>query len=210
MSVIAKRIPNKPINSNSFVVYTEANNFCVIIDPGTEDCADLIAFINQKKLIPEYIILTHEHFDHIWGVNKLKEIFNCKLLCSKDCSARITSRKKNMSFFYNQVGFETYPADIHIEDIDYQIFWNQKVIEFISTKGHSDGSICILIENNLFCGDTIINNCKTVIKLPGGSKSKLINSLSLLEKKFSGKQIRIHSGHGESFWYEDVKNIKLL
>ena len=58
--------------------------------------------------------------------------------------------------------------------------------------------------------DTIIKNSKTVTKLPGGSKSKLIESLSFLNKKFSGKQIKVHSGHGESFWFEEVKNIQLL
>ena len=114
-----------------------------------------------------------------------------------------------MSLFYNQIGFETYPADIYIEDTNYHLEWNDKKVEFISTKGHSDASICILIDNNLFTGDTIIKNSKTVIKLPGGSKSKLIESLYLLNNKFSEKHIRIHSGHGDSFWYEEVKNQKL-
>lgn len=209
MSIFIERIPNKPIESNSFVIYTYANNSCIVIDPGTEDCNDLIEYLEGKRLIPEYIFLTHEHFDHIWGVNKLKETYNSKIVCSIDCSVRIIDSKKNMSLFYNQIGFETYPADIYIEDTNYHLEWNDKKVEFISTKGHSDASICILIDNNLFTGDTIIKNSKTVIKLPGGSKSKLIESLYLLNNKFSEKHIRIHSGHGDSFWYEEVKNQKL-
>ena len=111
-----------------------------------------------------------------------------------------------MSLFYNQVGFETYPADIHIEDVNYQLIWNEEKIEFLPTKGHSDACICILIGNYLFTGDTIIKDSKTVTKLPGGSKIKLIETLSNLNSKFSNKQIFVHSGHGDSFWYDEIKN----
>ena len=186
-------------------MFTDTNQNCIIIDPGTEECVDLFEFIEIKKLHPEYIFLTHEHFDHIWGVNKLKETFNCKIVCSVDCSEKIIAKKKNMSVFYNQVGFETYPADIYIEHTDNQIDWQDKKVEFVSTKGHTDSSICILLDNNLFTGDTIIQNRKTVIKLPGGSKSKLIESLSVLNEKFKRKQILVHPGHGESFWYDKQK-----
>ncbi len=205
MRIIVERIPNKPINSNSFVVYSEANSSCIVIDPGSEDSADLITFINHKSLLPEYIILTHEHFDHIWGVNKLKETFDSKIVCSTDCAMKIIDKKKNMSVFYNQVGFETYPADILIDDENNCLSWNGTQLEFILTPGHTNASICILINNNLFTGDTLIKNLKTVTKLPGGSKSILKDSLSHLHEKFSGKQIKIYSGHGDSFWFDEVK-----
>lgn len=206
MRIFVERIQNKPIDSNSFVIYTQTNNSCIVIDPGTEDCEDLIEFMEDNCLAPAYVFLTHEHFDHIWGINRLKETYKCKIVCSKDCSERIVLNKKNMSLFYNQIGFETYPADIHIEDVNYQLIWNEEIIEFLPTKGHSDACICIHIGNYLFTGDTIIKNSKTVTKLPGGNKIKLFESLISLNNKFIGKQIMIHSGHGESFWYDENKN----
>jgi hydroxyacylglutathione hydrolase len=210
MSFLVKRILNKPIDSNCFVVYSNKNETCLIIDPGTEDCTDLIEFIENNWLKPDYVLLTHEHFDHIWGVNRLKVIYDLKLICLRDCAVMIIDKKKNMSLFYNQIGFEICPADIFLEDIDYQLDWNGKKIEFIVTGGHTEASVCILIDNNLFTGDTIIRNTKTVIKLPGGSKNKLKDSYLLLNKKFLGKQIQIHSGHGESFWYDELKIQELI
>jgi glyoxylase-like metal-dependent hydrolase (beta-lactamase superfamily II) len=210
MSLLVKRIPNKPIDSNCFVVYSTYNESCLIIDPGTEDCADLIRFIDMSNLKPDYILLTHEHFDHIWGVNKLRDIYAIKLICLRDCSAMIADKKKNMSLFYDQVGFETCHADILLEDIDKQMKWNGTNIEFISTKGHTEASICIHIDNYLFTGDTIIRNHKTVVKLPGGDKNKLEKSFSILNQRFFDRQIQIHSGHGESFWYDEIKNQKLI
>ena len=70
---------NKPINSNCYILYNGYSNRCVIIDPGTKNCSNIIPFIKEKKLTPEYVILTHEHFDHIWGVNFLRKKYNIKL-----------------------------------------------------------------------------------------------------------------------------------
>ena len=206
MCIFVEQILNKPIDSNSFVIYSQANNSCIVIDPGTEDNFDLLVFLKEKNLNPEYVFLTHEHFDHIWGVNKLRKLYPCKIVCSIKCSEKIVEKKKNMSLFYDQVGFETDPADILTEDIDCQMIWNSEIIEFIQAKGHTDAGICILIDNHLFTGDTIIRNTKTVTKLPGGSKTKLIETLSDLNFRFSDKNIMVHSGHGNSFWYSELIN----
>jgi glyoxylase-like metal-dependent hydrolase (beta-lactamase superfamily II) len=205
MSLLVERIPNSPIDSNSFVIYTEESNSCIIIDPGTEDCADLIEFINCKNLIPQYIFLTHEHFDHIWGVNKLKEMFNPLLVSSSNCASKIVDKKKNMSVFYNQLGFETYPADHLVDEINNKLIWNNYKIIFYNTPGHTEGSICILIEQNLFTGDTLIKDEKTVTKLPGGNKDKLVLSYTLLYKIFATMNPIVHAGHGHSFPFCESK-----
>ena len=57
-----------------------------------------------------------------------------------------------MSIFYNQVGFETYPADIFFENLNNNMLWNGINIEFIASQGHTHASFCILINYNLFTG----------------------------------------------------------
>jgi hydroxyacylglutathione hydrolase len=210
MAFFVEQIINNPINSNCFIVYTAKNSSCVIIDPGTEDCKEVLNFLKQKKLIPEYIFLTHEHFDHIWGVNKLKEMFSCKLVCSAICAENIINKKKNLSVFYNQIGFETCQADVILKDPLSVIHWNSYVINFYWSPGHSDASICIYINGLLFTGDTIIKNEKTVIKLPSGSKIKLIKTIDDLKNNFFGKKIFIHAGHGSSFWFDEIENLSLV
>lgn len=204
MDIFVKRIVNRPVDSNSFVIYRKEIANCIVIDPGTSDCMELFHFFREHNLNPDYIFLTHEHFDHIWGVNKLKETYDCKIICSKDCAEKIIGRKKNMSVFYDQIGFQSYPADILIENINHRIVWNDIEFEFIDSRGHTNGSVCIYVEDKLFTGDTIIKNHKTVIKFPGGSKEKLLNSLNLLFLKFDGNNVRVYPGHGESFFWEEV------
>lgn len=204
------RIINKPIESNSFVIYQEGSSSCVVVDPGTSDCLDLFHFFDIHKLVPEYIFLTHEHFDHIWGVNKLKQTFPCKIVCSEECAEKIVDRKKNMSVFFNQIGFKSYTADILIGNINFSLLWNNLKFEFIVSKGHTEGSICILVEDKLFTGDTIIKDHKTVVKFPGGNKNNLLNSLDFMFTKFERKTIYVYPGHGECFYLNEIAIEKLV
>ena len=202
MEVIVKRIINKPIDSNSFILYQQTQNNCIVIDPGTKDCNELFEFFGKNHLKPDLIVLTHEHFDHIWGVNKLKDTFDCKIVCSGLCSGKISDKKKNMSLFYDQTGFQSYSGDIIVEEINYVLDWNDVKIEFIETKGHTEGSICLVVSDMLFTGDTMIMNHKTVTKFPGGSKKDLSGSLNLLFLKLKGRNLRVFPGHEEPFEFD--------
>ncbi|MCX6271434.1 MAG: MBL fold metallo-hydrolase [Bacteroidetes bacterium] len=210
MGVYIRRILNKPVDSNSFVVYSKDQGSCVVIDPGTEDCRDLINFLDKNSLKPEFILLTHEHFDHVWGVNKLKDSYNPSIVCSGNCAVKIRDNKKNMSLFYDQIGFTVCPADIIIEDLTENLVWKGIPVEWLITPGHTDASVCYLIDNHLFTGDTLILDTPTVTKLPTGNKEKLKESLELLETTFRNRKIIVHSGHKEDFWYDPIQIQKLL
>lgn len=209
MEVIIEKIVNSPINSNCFIIYQRNCASCIIVDPGSKDSVEIIAFITKNNLKPEFVILTHEHFDHIWGVNELKLNYNVKIICSQLCSDKIVDRKKNMSIFYDQIGFETYPCDISIESVENILFWNDIKIDFIRTPGHTDCSISFLISDNIFVGDFIIPGFKTVTKLPSGSKNDLIESLNFIKENHKKQNFKVYPGHGDLFMLDQInlKNI---
>ncbi len=196
-------IINNPIPSNCYVIYSQDSSKCLVVDPGSENIREIKYFLNEKNLLPEYIILTHEHFDHIWSVNKLKNIYLCKIISSRECSESITDPKKNMSVFYKPPGFAIDKADVLIDHLGFTMHWNAYKIIFYTTPGHTNGSICFTISNYLFTGDTLINGKETVTRLPGGSKFKLSQSLKLLNSLTKDNTI-ILSGHGESFSYKKL------
>lgn len=172
---------------------------CIVVDPGSENNSQLYQYLEQEQLIPEYIILTHEHFDHCWGVNDFRDKYpKVKLVCSRICSDAIQSGKKNYSVFHQQPGFEIKPADIILDDIGLQLAWNGKEIKFHSAQGHSAAGIVFFIGNYVFTGDTLIKDIKTVTKLKTASKEKLKETLSMLEAE-KGKGIVVCPGHGEMF-----------
>jgi glyoxylase-like metal-dependent hydrolase (beta-lactamase superfamily II) len=189
-----KKIINQPVSSNCFIVLNEENGSCIVIDPGSEDSSVIEQSIEGKNV--DFIFLTHEHFDHIWCADKIRKKYNAKLCCSFDTAGAITNRKKNMSVFFNQVGFELNPCDIILIDEQF-INWKGIQIEIIYTPGHTNGCICIKINNNLFTGDTVIKGVTTVTKLPGGDKDKLKNSMDKLMQK-ELYMLNLYCGHGEN------------
>lgn len=202
MDYSIKTIKNNPIDSNCYIVYELHNKNCFVIDPGCQNTSELISFILDKHLKLDFLILTHEHFDHIWGVNDLKKIFKTKIICSSACAENISSSKKNMSVFYNQIGFSIKNVDLLLEELDWKLFWNNTNIRFFKAEGHSHGSICIYFNDIMFTGDTLIKGEKTVTKLVGGSKLALCKTLDKIFN-FDPETI-IFPGHGTSFTLKDV------
>ena len=192
------KIVNNPISSNCYILYKFNVGKCIIVDPGSENNDKVISFLRANDLTPDYIFLTHEHFDHVWGLNELRIIYqNVKVVSSHKCSQGIICSKKNMSAFYKNYNFKCTNSDI-IFDSNFELEWLGIKFNFISTEGHSPGSICIYFGKYLISGDTIIWNEKTVTKFPNGSLEKLLKSITNISEVISFP-INILPGHGIEF-----------
>ena len=203
MSLRIKTIKNNPVTSNCYIVSCSMGNSCVIIDPGSRDCVSLLIYLEREHLLPEYVILTHEHFDHIGGVDALRKHFNIQLIASRGCSEAIGIPKRNMSVFYDGRGWRIGKADIITEEVR-SLKWEKYHLDFIESPGHTLNGISISIEDVLFTGDTMIHNLKTVTKLPGGDKKQLRKTLTHLFSQFS-PCVKVLPGHGEAFFFKDVE-----
>lgn len=199
MPLHVETIVNYPIPSNCFVVSDIAmTSHCIVIDPGTESCSDLIHYLEVRRLIPDYVILTHEHFDHIAGVTALKQLYDFKLVASDVCSAAIQNSKSNLSLFRDGIGFIVQEADWKIANHN-SFEWYGHLCDMYVAKGHSAGGIVIVIDTNLFTGDTLMWNVKTITKLPTGSKEDLNHSLDLIKSFSSQGRMHVYAGHGLDF-----------
>lgn len=160
MALEVIQLVNQLMKSNCFILIDWGSKSCVIIDPGSEKSEREIKYIEDNNLQLDYILLTHEHTDHTWGVNALKDRFpNAKLVCSELCEkyAKKASRAYFL-FYYDDPNYryELFPADILIK-LDGEILnWNDKSFKFVFTPGHSRGSMCIQTDEMLFTGDTIM------------------------------------------------------
>lgn len=193
------RIENKPVDSNCYILFEEEslNNSCLIIDPGSEDSAHIVEIIENKKLRPTNIILTHEHFDHCWSVNTLIEKYNTGLIASSKTAELIKNSKKNFSLFYGYP-FEILGHTTSIESLNFCLLWNGNQIKFSYSPGHTQAGIFIFTDRYVFTGDTLIPNIKTVTKLFTGSKEDLKESIQFLDK-LKGTSLTVLPGHGEPF-----------
>lgn len=194
------RIVNNRFNVNSYI-YQE-NNKCIIIDCNIHT----YDYIIKNKLMPEYMFLTHEHFDHIEGVMQIKKEYPNILIVSSSLTANlIKDKKSNMSYYSDGIGFEEDGVDIYTEDKS-AFHFNKHIINTYSTPGHTECGIVIEIGHCLFTGDTVLD-VKTPANLCNSSKQQLIASLDFIDNHFDNDTV-FYQGHGEPFlkkdWNKDI------
>lgn len=203
------QLVNQLMESNCYIVVDPKTKTCIIIDSGSEKAAREIEYIKKNGLIVDYIIMTHEHADHSWGVNTLKGHFpEAKLIYSEASNQYM--RKSIMLFFRmwhedNNYEYMPVPADVEIRE-DCAIDWNGHLIRFVLTSGHSLGSMCINIDDCLFTGDTIMP-FPPYFNGKGSNKDAWAGSVKMICEKFP-PDTDIYPGHGEVIKLGDWKESK--
>lgn len=147
----------------------------VIIDPAGEEYK-LLALIKTEGFKVKYILNTHGHSDHVLGNPKLKEVLNVPV-CMHEADDRFFSDQEVREKSSKELGLPPpYPADIRLKDEDIVEVGTLKV-KVIHTPGHTPGSVCYLVDGNLFCGDTLFVGAVGRTDLIGGSLETLLESL---------------------------------
>lgn len=190
--------PNDHFGSCAYVVSCEGSAQAMVIDPADAASGGVEAFLAERGFGEVVIALTHEHFDHISGVSRLRQIAGARLICSACCSESIAQPTKNFSRYLIGRDVTCSPADLLYEDLDQRLEWCGAPFEFIPTPGHSPGGVCIAAPGILFTGDTLIHNLQTVTKLPGGNRGELVRSVDTIMTRFPGETV-VYPGHGAPF-----------
>ena len=188
--------------TNTYLVWEENSKEAMIIDPASS--ADLL--LNEiKDLNLKYIVNTHGHGDHIGGNKFLKENTQAQLVIHEQDAQMIIDPRQNLSTHWGAQLISP-EADIKLKDGDF-LELGEKKITVIHTPGHSRGGICLLVDNLLFCGDTLFAHGIGRTDLPGGDYATLINSIRIKLFILDGETI-IFPGHGpeSTIAYEKMGN----
>lgn len=157
-----------------YLVFDDESKEGILIDPaGTEE--RLIQLLEEHGVKLRYIINTHGHADHTCGNDRLRAATHAKVVMH--ALDDDFSQKPEIKGWSEMMGFPpSAPADIRVEDGDELPFGNL-TLKFIHTPGHTPGSCCILIDSNLFTGDTLFVGAAGRTDLPGSSFANLIESI---------------------------------
>ena len=174
-----RRYDSGILASNMYIL--SENGHAVVIDP-----ARIVP--TEEDLQVDLLIITHEHYDHISGVNAWKEEYRAPLLCSEICAERITDARKNQARYFDafckiQSWTQREPvpeidpaysckADLTFNDC--LLFeWQGHRFRLIEIPGHSPGSIGIYVdENHFFSGDSLLKDAETELRFPSGSRKQ--------------------------------------
>jgi glyoxylase-like metal-dependent hydrolase (beta-lactamase superfamily II) len=169
------------MDSNMYLVLENKHVF--VVDPFI--CIDAQTLISKYSNQVDFIILTHEHYDHISGTNWLKELYLCDIICSKECGKRILDPKKNFSSHFDILidMYKEGQCNYSIGEIpkyrceanklfEVSLFaeWQGHNLSLFEAPGHSAGSIILEVDKKiLFVGDTLLKDYPTLTRFPGGS-----------------------------------------
>ena len=169
--------------TNCYMICGDDSAKCVVIDPGYEPQRVLAQAAKLGKTI-EAILLTHGHFDHVGAVRDIAAETDCEVyICSEDLS--MPPQMTAGPLYYTR----TYTEGDTLELAGLQI-------RVIRTPGHTQGSVCLLVENAMFSGDTLFEGSCGRTDLPGGDWAQILQSLKRLKEL--NRDYKVYPGHGGS------------
>ena len=187
-------ITNKFLNSITYIIPINDGEKCYLVD-----CGDIEKVIEQGWSV-KGVFLTHCHFDHIYGINKLVESYpEVKIYTNEVGIIGLTNPRVNFSKYHDEVeDFSfSYPKNISlIEKEGMLIIENDIIVNALFTPGHDTSCISYIIGNYLFTGDAYIPGIKTVTTFPRSNKKQAAESLLRLQQ-YEKIGYMICPGHGE-------------
>jgi hydroxyacylglutathione hydrolase len=164
-----------PFGTNSYILTCRKKNESVVVDaPGDVDL--VLAQLNKTR--PQYILMTHDHFDHIGGLVELKSALDIPVAA-----------------YLADAGDLPIKPDLFLNDGD-EISLGAMKLRVLYTPGHTPGSICFLTGNYLIAGDTLFPGGPGRTQSPHDFR-QIVKSIT--EKLFGlPDHTEVYPGHGEA------------
>ena len=186
-----------PFQENCSIVW-DNDGRCAVVDPGYIDAErnDIVALIERKNLKPVCILLTHAHFDHIYGVADFARTYNVPVYMSAKETYTIEHTNPYVCGLYG-LNLPEVPetfAPVRNGDV---IEVGSLRFEVLETPGHSVGGVCYLErkEGVLFSGDTIFAGAIGRTDHPGGDYDLMMKGIWEKIMCLDG-ETAIYPGHG--------------
>ena len=202
-------VPSGPLQTNSILVICHKTKETAIVDPAFDAESSIFEYIEEEGLKITKVLITHSHWDHISGLNLIKEKYSVPVFVHKDDSKNITNPGTDgLSALFSVEGNT---VDHFLSDGDVIKVGNIE-LQVIHTPGHSPGSVCFYNAEDgfLISGDTLFKGSMGNISLPTAEPERMWPSLEKLSNL--PPETKVFPGHGPSTaigeepWLADAKS----
>ncbi len=191
--------------TNCYFIYREGSEETIVVDPADQG-NKIYDTLRKNGFRVAGILLTHGHFDHIWGLDGLRDAVNAaaeaegrepvKVYACEAERELLKSARLNVS---EQAGraCATF-ADVYVKDGEEYTLAGME-FRVIATPGHTAGGACYYFAEAgiLISGDTLFEESVGRTDFPTGSMGTLVRSIR--EKLFVlPEDTRVYPGHGDS------------
>ena len=171
-----EQIPLGPMENFVYMIGSKSTREVALVDPAW-DIEFLLNFIEQQDLKLSSVLVTHYHPDHIGGGMGGHSIEGIADIIEKN-PVKIFVNKHEAEGVKKVTGVSD--SDINVVESGDHLTIGLNDIEFLHTPGHTPGSQCFKINDNLISGDTLfIQGCGRV-DLPGSNSDDMYHSLKKL------------------------------
>jgi hydroxyacylglutathione hydrolase len=165
-------------HENCYVVANRDGD-ALIVDPGSH-AKDVIAMVDDHRWHVHAIINSHAHYDHVGAVAELKDHYQAPFYLH-GADEPLLKRANLYRMLFESRDAVRIPGMTHdISRLPAKFEVGPFSVSWIATPGHTEGSVCLLVQNFLFSGDTLMHNAIGRTDLPGGNREQLLVSVRKL------------------------------
>ena len=205
MSIIIKPIITGLLEVNSLLIIDELAKQAVCVDP-SNDPHEILDFLSNHNLDLTHIVLTHSHFDHIFGIPNLREKYEkCKILVSEEDRQLYGMFEVQLGWFnMKHYPHKVMPAPDTFKAGEALKITDKLTIDTIFTPGHTPGGVLLLVKDEdkpigLITGDTIFSGGGIGrYDVPLANGDDLAKSIETFNNLKLPSDLPLYCGHGFS------------
>ncbi len=170
---------------NCYVVADRPGADAIVVDPGQRAMGPLRRILDENRLTPAAVLLTHGHIDHIWSAQKVADTYACPAYIHPEDRFMLTDPIRGFGPRLAQLAFGTlFSEPRQLVELDHdgdKVELGGITVAVDHTPGHTRGSVVFRLTNGLtdvvFTGDTLFRSSVGRTDLPGGSGRDLLGSI---------------------------------
>ena len=189
-------IINAILQSCTYILTKQNERGAYLVDCG--DVEQIISFIEEYNLLLEGVLLTHCHYDHIYGLKDLLLKYpNIKVYASEDTFMGLEDDDLSMSYLYSD---DEYSVELNEDQrviVRKNICINllNEMVECIPTPGHDVDCMTFIVGNAIFTGDSYNPKSPVFTKWRNSDAAEAIRNEKLLEEMIYSKHLIPYPGH---------------
>ncbi|MBQ5316926.1 MAG: MBL fold metallo-hydrolase [Oscillospiraceae bacterium] len=187
--------PLGPFAVNSYLVWDDELNAVLIDAP--EGAGRIMSVVREKGVKLGKILLTHGHCDHIESAYDIAVETGAQVYVHTLDKPKLSNDSTNLSRYFGMPPVTPVTNALAFEDGDV-ITHASLEFEVLHSPGHTSGSVCLIIDDVMFSGDTLFKGSMGRTDMPDGDNDVMMDTLAMLYDFDTFTDYKVFPGHGDS------------